>query len=184
MINYGAWHRPISRKLIQIWTSFPKISLAHAPILYRNWIGTHNKLMDKFSRNCSSSCPGNWKFGKISGWVFQDLPIRDKSARSKQQFENQNKLRGCKQRQRVMKKVDPKCVSNGWLKAIKGTIVNWPPWWVAPKRLFRACFLGEHTLHSLKKMTSPKWTTISSNKLMTLLWRHYLWVINNDSSNR
>ena len=36
-------------------------------------------------------------------------------------FENNCKLRGCKQRQRVMKKVDPKCVSNGWLKAIKGT---------------------------------------------------------------
>ena len=58
--------------------------------------GTHKKLMDEFSRNKSSSCPGNWSFkknwmsfpeiglchapenwnfGKISGWVFQDLSI-------------------------------------------------------------------------------------------------------------
>ena len=32
--------------------------------------------MDAFSRNRSRSCPGNWNFWKISGWVFQDLPMR------------------------------------------------------------------------------------------------------------
>ena len=37
---------------VQIWTSFPEIGLCHAP--------------------------ENWNFGKISGWIFQDLPIRVK----------------------------------------------------------------------------------------------------------
>ena len=114
------------QKLIQliVWASYP-----------RNWNWNFEKILDEFSRN-PPMAQENWNFGKFSGWVFQYLPIRDKSARSRPQFENQNKLRGCKQRQRVMKKVDPKCVSNGWLKAIKGTIVNWPPWWVAPESLF------------------------------------------------
>ena len=54
-----------SGKLIQIWTSFPVIGLARAPIFYKNWIGTYKKLMDEFSRNRSSSYPGNWNFEKI-----------------------------------------------------------------------------------------------------------------------
>ena len=76
--NFGAWHRPISGKFIQIWTSFPEIRLTHAPIFSKNWIGANKKLMDEFSRNRFSSCPGNWNLGKISWWVFQDLPIRVK----------------------------------------------------------------------------------------------------------
>ena len=51
--NFGAW---------QIWTSLPEICLAHALIIYKNWKGTHKKLTDEFSRNRSSSCPGNWNF--------------------------------------------------------------------------------------------------------------------------
>ena len=62
--------------------------LHHASIFYKNWIGTHKKWWMIFS----SSCPGIWDFekildefsrnrsvsrpGKISGWVFQDLPTR------------------------------------------------------------------------------------------------------------
>ena len=114
----GAWARPISGKLIQSsilefwphdtgrflensskiehlvekWYS-KKSGAWHRPIFYKNWIGTHKKLMDGFSRNApeieiskkywmsfpnrnpSVSHPGKLKFLKISGWVFQDLPI-------------------------------------------------------------------------------------------------------------
>ena len=56
---YEAWARPISGKLIQnrekYWMSYPEIRLCHTS--------------------------GNWNFGKISGWVFQDLPIRDNTYR-------------------------------------------------------------------------------------------------------
>ena len=79
--KYGKWHRPISWKLIQIWTS--EIGLAHAPIFYKNWIGTQKKLVDEFSRNWSSSFPGNLNFWKISGWVFQDLPISRLNSRNR-----------------------------------------------------------------------------------------------------
>ena len=33
------------------------------------------KIIDELSRNLPSWCPGNSNFGKISGWVFQDLSI-------------------------------------------------------------------------------------------------------------
>ena len=66
---------------------------------YLKKTGSHEKMMDEFSRNRSNSCPRNWNFekywvifpeirlchtpenwnfGKFSGWVFQDLPIRVK----------------------------------------------------------------------------------------------------------
>ena len=63
--NSRVWHRPISGKDTQIWTSFPEIGPLRAPIFYKNWIGTHKKLMDEFSRNQSRSCSGNWNFEKI-----------------------------------------------------------------------------------------------------------------------
>ena len=93
--NFGAWHRSISGKLIQnrafsqkmifkefrggTKTDFRKTNpnmekfsknLAHVPIFNKNWIGAHKILMDKFSRNWSSSCPENCNFEK-TGWVFQ-----------------------------------------------------------------------------------------------------------------
>ena len=107
LVKFGVWAWSISGKLIQIWLNFLEIGLAHAPIFYKNWIGTLKIFADEFSGNRSSSCPGNspirvstwsghiwrknwmscpeiglchapenWNFGKISGWVFQDLPIR------------------------------------------------------------------------------------------------------------
>ena len=59
--NSEAYNRPISGKFIQIWTSFPEIGLAHAPILYKNWIGTYKKLLDEFPRNPCHT-PVNWNF--------------------------------------------------------------------------------------------------------------------------
>jgi len=38
--------------------------LAHVPIFSKAWIGTRKKMMDEFSKNRSSSCPGNWNFEK------------------------------------------------------------------------------------------------------------------------
>jgi len=94
--NSGAWYRPISGKLIQIWTTFPEI--ARAPIFHKNWILTKNWLMNfpkigpahtpeiKISKKYWTSCPeirlspgktanSGWE---ISGWVFQDLAKMDK----------------------------------------------------------------------------------------------------------
>ena len=63
------------------WKARPylKSSLAHDLKLYENWIGTHEIRLDEFSRNRFSSWPENWNFGKIFGWVFQDLLIRVKN---------------------------------------------------------------------------------------------------------
>jgi len=69
--NYGAWNRPTYGKLIQIWMNFSEIGPAPAP-------------ETKISKKCWTSfpeirlchAPENWNFGKIFGWVFQDLPIR------------------------------------------------------------------------------------------------------------
>ena len=55
--NFGAWHRPTSGKLIQIWM------LAHALIFTKTEF--HRILMDYFSRNRPSSCPENWNFEEI-----------------------------------------------------------------------------------------------------------------------
>ena len=70
--NLRSWHRPISGKLIQIWTSFPKIGPAHTPIFYKNWIGTHKKWWMNFPEIRLCHTPEKWNLGK----VFQDLPIR------------------------------------------------------------------------------------------------------------
>ena len=48
-----------------LWMSFPEIVLAQfALIFYKNWIGTHKKMMAEFSRNPSVSHPGKMKFRK------------------------------------------------------------------------------------------------------------------------
>ena len=62
---FGAWTKQIYGKLIQIWTSFPVIGLAHAQIFYKNWVSTPKKFIDEFSRNRFSSCPGNWNYETI-----------------------------------------------------------------------------------------------------------------------
>ena len=70
---YRMWQRPISGKIIQIWTISPEIGLGHAPIFYKTWISNHKnwwmsfpeiglcharkteisgKFLDEFSRIC------------------------------------------------------------------------------------------------------------------------------------
>ena len=69
--NFEAWHRPISGKLIQTWMNFPNIGPAQTQeieISKKYWTSLPE------IRLCHT--PVNWNFGKISGWVFQDLPIR------------------------------------------------------------------------------------------------------------
>ena len=48
----------MSGKPIQIWKDFQEIDLANDPILYKNWIRTHEVRMDDFSKNRSDSWPG------------------------------------------------------------------------------------------------------------------------------
>ena len=96
-----AWARPISGNLIQnrIFSrkmifrgvtqtdflkthpnmdEFSEIGLAYASIFYKNWIGTNKKWGISFQEIRLCHTPEKWNFGKISGWVFQDLPIRVK----------------------------------------------------------------------------------------------------------
>ena len=68
--NSGAWQGPIYGKLIQIWTGFPEIDLAYAPIWYKNWKGTHKNWWMNFPEICLCHEPENWSFGKIFGMRF------------------------------------------------------------------------------------------------------------------
>ena len=94
LLKFGAWARPISGKLIQlsilefrgltqtvswklrIWTGSPEIGPAHAPIFYKNWIIKFAWM--SFPEIGLCKVPQNWNFGRKSGWVFQDSPIRVK----------------------------------------------------------------------------------------------------------
>ena len=99
--NFGVWHRRIPGKLIQNRACSQKMTFKEfrhvtQTDIWKNWKVTHEKLMVEFSSNRSSSLefrkkywmsfpekglchnPDNWNFGKISGWVFRDLPIRVK----------------------------------------------------------------------------------------------------------
>ena len=79
------WARPSYGKLIQnrafsrkiIFKEFGGVILPHRPIFYQNWIGSHKKLMDKFSRNRSILCPWKLKFREIFWLSFPALVNRD-----------------------------------------------------------------------------------------------------------
>ena len=53
-----AWAGPISGKPVHIWISFPDIGLCHAPEFIKSYFSTI-WLLDEFSRDRSSSYPGN-----------------------------------------------------------------------------------------------------------------------------
>ena len=68
--NYGAWHGPISGKLIQIWTSFPEIGLAHADFVQK--LNRYSPKIDGWIFQKSVQLmPRKLKFRKNTGWVFQ-----------------------------------------------------------------------------------------------------------------
>ena len=63
-MDSGARHRPIAGKLIQIWTSFPEIGLAHAPeieISKKYWMSFPE------IRLCHTRV--NWKLAKTWKWI-------------------------------------------------------------------------------------------------------------------
>ena len=74
IIQIRAWARTISGKLIQNRVNSRKINCEEFRSVTQTDFWKTNPNMDEFSRNRSSSCL--WNFGKISGWVFQNLPIR------------------------------------------------------------------------------------------------------------
>ena len=75
--NFGAWHRPIFGKLIQ-WPGnssrlFSEISDFRS-VTPTDVLKT-DPTMNKFSRNRSSLCPGNWKIEKILDEFPRNLSV-------------------------------------------------------------------------------------------------------------
>ena len=73
--NSGAWQRPSTGKLIQIWTRFPEIGPAH---VRPDIVQKLNRYSQKNDGWIFQNSVQTLKFRKNTGWVFQDLPIRVK----------------------------------------------------------------------------------------------------------
>ena len=76
LFKFGAWHRPISGKLIQNRASCRKIISNEIRAVKETDLWETHPNMDEFSKNRSSSCPDilqklNRYSQNIAGWVFQ-----------------------------------------------------------------------------------------------------------------